>query len=59
MSVGTRVYIYFNQIKMADCTMKDSIWMRRDLLHVFLFSSEKLEKQKYLTLVAPNLQSWP
>ena len=33
---------------MADCTIKDSTYVWHDRLHVFLFSSEKLEKDKHL-----------
>ena len=34
---------------MADCSIKDSTYVGHDRLHVFLFSSEKLEKDKNFT----------
>ena len=40
---------------MADCTIKKTTWVLHDRLHVFLFSSEKLEKLKHLKLVVSHL----
>ena len=42
------IYIHNNETMMADCTIKDSTYVWHDRLHVFLFSSEKLEKDKHL-----------
>ena len=40
---------------MADCTIKDSTYVYHDRLHVFLFSSEKLEIDKHLELVVSQM----
>ena len=42
---------------MADCTIKNSTYVWHDRLHVFLFSSEKLEKGKHLELVVSHLST--
>ena len=42
---------------MADCTIKNSTYVSHDRLHVFLFSSEKLEKDKHLKLVVSHLST--
>ena len=42
---------------MAGFTIKDSIYVCHDRLHVFLFSSEKLQREKHLKLVVPNLSN--
>ena len=41
----------------ADCTIKDSAYVWHDRLHVFLFSSEKLEKGKHLKLAPSHLST--
>ena len=42
---------------MANCTIKDNTYVLHDRLHVFQFSSEKLEKDKHLKLVASHLST--
>ena len=42
---------------MADCTIKDSTYVWHNRRHVFLFSSEKLEKDKQLKLVVSHLST--
>ena len=51
------IYIHNNETMMADCTIKDSIYVWHDRLHVFLFSSEKLEKDKNLKLFVLHLST--
>ena len=49
MYVCMYVYIYINTKMMAGCTVKDSTYVWHVRFHVFLFSSEKLEKHKAWT----------
>ena len=42
---------------MADCTIKDSTYVLHDRPRVFLFSNEKLEKDKHLKLVVSHLNT--
>ena len=42
---------------MAGGTIKDSTYVWHDRLHVFLFSGEKLEKDKHLELVVSHLST--
>ena len=42
---------------MADCTIKDNTYVSHDRHHVFLFSSEKLEKDKHLKLAMSHLST--
>ena len=43
---------------MAGCTIKESTYLEHDRLHLFLFSSEKLEKPKRLKLVVSHLSTF-
>ena len=42
---------------MSDCTIKDGTYVWHDWLDVFLFLSEKLEKDKHLKLVVSHLST--